>query len=89
MSPTNLKTKNNQNCQKNQTVWKSGNKGVKEETFIHTGSRDREGQPGWRGHGKGAAGGPDRQGDWWTRKSHICIQINQEEKLGRQTDLTT
>ena len=33
---TNLKIKNNQNCQKNQTAWKSNNQGDKEETFIQT-----------------------------------------------------
>ena len=32
-----------------QTVWKSNNKGDKEETFIQTGSRGRDGQPGQRG----------------------------------------
>ena len=44
---TNLKTKNNQNCQKNQTLWKSDNQGIKEEKFIQTGRRDGDGQ---RGH---------------------------------------
>ena len=34
---TNLKTKNNQNCQRSQTAWKSNNQEVKEETFIQTG----------------------------------------------------
>ena len=34
---------------KNQTVWKSNNQGVKEETFIQTGSRDGERQLGQRG----------------------------------------
>ena len=32
----------------NQTVWKSNNQGVKEETFIQTGRRGRDGQLGWR-----------------------------------------
>ena len=27
-----------------------------------------------------------RQGSWWTRWSHICMQINQEEQLGSETD---
>ena len=39
---TNLKTKNNQDCQKVK-LWKSDNQGVKEETFILTG-RGRDGQ---------------------------------------------
>ena len=30
----------------NQTVWKSNNQGVKEETFIQTGRRGGEGQAG-------------------------------------------
>ena len=46
---TNLKTKNNQNCHKNQTVWKSNNQEVK-ETFIQTGRRGRDRQLGQRGH---------------------------------------
>ena len=50
----------------NQTVWKSDNQGVKEETFIQTGKRGRDRQPGredsqqgcnWRtGAGKVASG---------------------------------
>ena len=30
-------------------MWKSDNQGIKEETFIPTGRRGRDGQPGWRG----------------------------------------
>ena len=33
----------------NQTVWKSNNQGVKEETFIHTGRRGGDGKPGQMG----------------------------------------
>ena len=33
----------------NQTVWKSNNQGVIEETFIQTGRRGRDRQLGWRG----------------------------------------
>ena len=36
---TNLKTKKQPELPENQTVWKSDNQGVKEETFIHTGRR--------------------------------------------------
>ena len=46
---TNLETNNNQNCQKNQTVWKSDTQGDKEQTFIQTGRRGRDRQPGQRG----------------------------------------
>ena len=44
----NLKTKSNQ-LTENQTVWKSNNQRDKEETFIQTGRRGGDGQPGWRG----------------------------------------
>ena len=33
----------------NQTAWNSDNQGDKEETFIQTGSRGRDGRLGWRG----------------------------------------
>ena len=52
----------------NQTVWKPGNQGDKEETFIQTSRRGGDGQPGgedsrqggcWRTRAvKAAAGGP-------------------------------
>ena len=28
-------------------------------------------------------------GGWWTRQSHICMQINQEEQMRSETDHTT
>ena len=59
-------------------VWKSNNQGVKKGTFIQTGRRSGDGQPGQRGHmwqGRG----------WWTRGSHVCLWINQEEQLGIET----
>ena len=46
---TNLKTKTQQELTENQTVWKSNNQGIKEETFIQTGRRGRDGQLGWKG----------------------------------------
>ena len=52
----------------NQTLWKSNNQGVKEETFIQTGRRGGDRLPGQRGlmarqrlddwAGEVAAGGP-------------------------------
>ena len=43
----------------NRTVWKSNNQGDKEETFIQTGRRGRDGQPGAeRTPGKAATGQP-------------------------------
>ena len=46
---TNLKTRNNQNCQKMKTVWKSDNQGVIEETLIKTNRRGGDWQPGRSG----------------------------------------
>ena len=39
----------------------------------------------------GSQGGEHSQqgGSWWTGQSHICMQINREEQLGSETDLTT
>ena len=88
---THLKTKNNQNWQKIELVWKSNNQGVKEEPFIQTGRRGGDGQPGWRGHearlqleDQGRWGG-----GWSSRWSHICVWINREEQLGIEADHTT
>ena len=41
-----------------QTVWKSDNQGDKEETFIQTGRRGRDWQPGREDSQQGAAGRP-------------------------------
>ena len=57
----------------NQTVWKSDNQGVKEETFIQTDKRGGDRQPG---------GG-------WQTWSQIHLRINPEEQLGSKTDHTT
>ena len=46
---TNLKTKKQWELPENRTVWKSDTQGVKEETFIQTDRRGRDGQPGWKG----------------------------------------
>ena len=43
-----FKNKKQPELTENQTVWKSDNQGVKEETFIQTGRRGRDGQPGQR-----------------------------------------
>ena len=43
-----FKNKNQPELPENQTVWKSHNQGDKEETFIQTGRRGRDGQPRWR-----------------------------------------
>ena len=58
----------------NQTVWKSDNQGVKEETFNRWVGRAEMGRWGredtWQG------------GSRQTKQSHICMWINQEEQLG-------
>ena len=65
----------------NQTVWKSDNQGVKEETLTQTSRRDGDGQLG---------GEDSRQGrGWQTGQFHICVQINREEQLGSETDPPT
>ena len=60
---------------------KSDNRGVKEETSTQTGRRGGDGQLGgenlWQG------------GSWQSRRSHICVQLNWEEKLGSETDHET
>ena len=39
----------------------------------------------------GSWGGEDllQGGSWQTGQSHICVQINEEEKLGSETDSKT
>ena len=76
----NNKFKNNKQLDltENQTIWKSNNQGVKEETFTQTGGRGGDGQLGredsWQGSG------------WRTRGSHICMWIPRRNKWGvRQT----
>ena len=54
----------------NRTVQKSDNQGVKEETFIQTSSKGRDGQPGGEDLQQGSS--------WRTGQSHICVQINWE-----------
>ena len=50
----------------NQTVWKSNHQGDKEETFIQTGRRGGDGQPGRRGlTARQQLADPER---WWIVK---------------------
>ena len=76
---TNLKTKNNQNCQKIElyrTVWTT-----KEIKKKHS-SRPVGGAE------MGSGGGEDLwQGSGWkTRQFHICMRINWEEQVVSKTD---
>ena len=42
-----FKNKKQPELTENQTAWKSDKQGDKEETFIQTGRRGRDGQAGW------------------------------------------
>ena len=75
---TNLKTKNNQTCQK---IKQYGSLKTKELKKKHSSKLVG-------GAEKGSWGGEDVQegSDWRSKQSHICILINWEEQLGaRQT----
>ena len=75
---TNLKTKNNQNCQKNKLYGSPITKELKKKysfrlvVGVETGSRGWEDV--WQGN------------DWQARWSHVCVWINREEQLGSKTD---
>ena len=86
---TNLKTKNNQNCSENRTVWKSDNQGDKEETFTQTGRRDRDGQLGGEDTGQGGGWWIWRGGRLQTGRSHIQVLKNREQQPGSETDHIT
>ena len=85
---TNVKNKNKKQPElpENWTVWKSDNRGVKEEMFIQS-RRGGEGQQGWRGC----------VARWQTRRarqtladqSHICMWISQEQQMGSKVDYAT
>ena len=81
---TNLKTKNNQNCQKIKLYGSPTTKELKKKHSF-TGGKDRDGNPGEEDMQQG--GRPGGQGSgWWTGRSHIHVQINQKEQLGSKTD---
>ena len=65
----------------NQTLWKSNNQGVKEETLTQNGRRGGGGQPGSEDSRLG--------GGWRTGWPHIRLQINREEQLGSESDCAT
>ena len=77
---TNLKTKNNYNCQKIKLYGSLTIKELKKHSSrliggVEMGSYGRE--DSWQG------------GVWQTRQTHICAWINPEERLGRETDWAT
>ena len=69
----------------NRSIWKSDNQGVKEEPFIQTGRRGRNGQQGeedsWEDSG------------WRQQLANQvvphCMQLNREEQLGSERDRAT
>ena len=63
----------------NQTVWESDIQGVKEEIFIQTGRRGRDGQP--RGEDAQQGGG------WWT--ADWLVPQSCADKLWSETDCET
>ena len=70
---TNLEKKISRTARISNCMEKSNNQGVKEETFIQTGRRGRDGQPGWRG----------LMARWWLAEQvvpHLCV-----DKLGGVT----
>ena len=77
---TNLKTKNNQNFQKIEPYGSLTTEELKKHIPRLIGGVETDSQ-----------GGEDSQQDsgWWSGWSHICVQINQEEQLGSETDHTT
>ena len=86
---TNLKTKTQRELTENQTVWKSDNQGIKEETFIQTGRRGGDGQLCREDSQQGSGWWTGRGGGLQTGQSHIHVQINQEEQLGSENHHTT
>ena len=73
----------------NQTVWKSDNQGVKEETFIQTGSRGRDRKSGWKGRMTGQQQADQARQPLLEGAVHIYMCINWEEQLGSKTDQAT
>ena len=78
---TNLKTKNNQNCQKTEQYVSPTTKELKKKHSSRLVGGAETGSQG---------GENSRQGSSWrTRWSRIGMQINQEERLGNDMDHTT
>ena len=84
---TSLKTKNNRNWQKIKLFGSPTTKRLKKKHSsivvgeVETSSQGRE--KAWCGEGPGR-----QSSSWQTGWSHICMQINWEEQLGREKDTT-
>ena len=83
---TNLKTKNNQNCQKIKLYGSLTTKELKKKLSRLVGGAEGK-------RVKVAAAGPGHLGrrgsGWQSGWSHICVRMNWEEPLGSETDCTT
>ena len=78
---TNLKTKNNQNWLKIKLYGSLTTKKLKKthsSRLVGGADTGTRGEEGWR-QGSG----------WQSEQPHICVQINQEEQLGSETDCAT
>ena len=75
-----IKNKKQPELPENQTIWKSNNQGDKEETFIQTGNKTRDGQPGRTG----------LMARWWLEDwvvPHLCADkpggtTEEQDRLG-------
>ena len=86
---TNLKTKNNQNCQKIELYGSPTTKELKKKhSSIPVGRTDMDSRGGVDAQ-QGSAWRTVTGGGWQSGWSHICVQINGEEHLGNDTDHTT
>ena len=65
-----FKNKKQPELTENRAVWKSDNQGDKEETYIQTGRRGRDGQPGREDLWQGGSWQTQRGGGLWSRASH-------------------
>ena len=87
---TNLKTKSNQNCQKTKLYGSLTTKKLKKKHLSRLVGGEETGSRAERTHGKVVAGGLGWGGSsWQSGWSGTCVQINQEEQLGSETDHAT
>ena len=78
---TNLKIKNNQNCQETKQYGSPTTKELKTHSSRLVGVEEM---------GRSLGGEDVRQGSVWLRRwSHSCVRINQKEQLGSKTHRAT
>ena len=70
-----FKNKKQPELTENRTVWKSDNRGEKEETFIQTGRGAEMGSRAERTRGKAAAGGPSEVADCGTGWAKLQLAL--------------